>query len=147
MVKKIAGWASAWFVMTNACANDIVKRDVDSIMHPTNLSAIIEITIKENGATSPASSESSETCKTFVLTKEEVRAYLRQAGEVTHHDYLHMLDWSPCYASGSVSFSNGMTGNWGINQFKAGSLQTSDGRHIYLYCPSCRAKTFSEAAD
>jgi hypothetical protein len=106
------------------------------------LPAIRDITIDENGAKSPAGKDSPEECGAFILRKRDVREYFRRAGEVAHHDYFHMLDWSACYAGGKVVFSNGLTGTWGIQQLRAGSLSLSDGRTIYLYCPRCRAKAF-----
>jgi hypothetical protein len=58
-----------------------------------------------------------------------------------------MLDWSPCYASGEVTFKNGLTGIWAIQQYRAGSLKLSNGRTYYLYCPQCQAKAFPAAAE
>ncbi|MGZ8315812.1 MAG: hypothetical protein ACXW3B_11600, partial [Telluria sp.] len=104
-----------------------------------HLPAIKSITIRENAARSPAAAETNEQCGQFVLSKDEVKSYMRAAREVTEEDYLHMIDWSPCYASGDVQFKNGLTGVWGIQQLRAGSLTLSNGRTIYLYCPKCRA--------
>ena len=53
-----------------------------------------------------------------------------------------MLDWSSCHASGEITFSDGVTGTWAIHQYRAGSLELSDGRTLYLYCPRCQAKAF-----
>lgn len=106
------------------------------------LPAIKSVEIKENAARSPAARASDEQCGNFVLTKADVRGYLRAAREVTQDAYLHMLDWSPCYASGNVLFADGVTGVWGIQQLRAGSLTLKDGRIIYLYCPNCRARAF-----
>lgn len=115
---------------------------IEPEMRDPKLSAIKSISIRENAARSPAASGSEEQCGGFVLTIGEVKDYLLAAREVTQDDYLHMLDWSPCYASGDVLFENGMTGVWGIQQLRAGSLSLSSGRKIYLYCPHCRARSF-----
>jgi hypothetical protein len=107
------------------------------------LPQVKDITIDENGAASPAAKGSPEECSGFVLHKRDVREYFKRAGEVSPHDYSHMLDWSPCYASGKVIFKNGLTGTWGIQQLRAGSLALSDGRTLYLYCPKCLARAFA----
>ncbi len=77
-----------------------------------------------------------------MLSHQEIRAYIGKASEVAEHDFHHMLDWSPCHASGEVSFKNGVTGTWAIQRYRAGSLTLSDGRTLYLYCPRCQAKAF-----
>lgn len=115
---------------------------VDPAMRDPKLPAIESVTIRETAAHPPFAGESNDQCGQFVLTKDEVARYLRTAREVTRTDYLHMLDWSPCYASGDVVFADGVTGVWGIQQLRAGSLKLSNGRAIYLYCPQCRARGF-----
>ena len=87
---------------------------IEPEMRDPRLPTIKSVDIKEVAARSPAASESDEQCGRFVMSLAEVRRYLRTAREVTQHDYLHMLDWSPCYVSGSVVFADGMTAVWGI---------------------------------
>lgn len=111
----------------------------------THLPPISAVTIRNSGATSPASSNPVEQCADFKLSYQEVREYIGKAAEVAEHDYFHMLDWSPCYASGEITFKNGVTGIWAIQQYRAGSLKLSNGRTLYLYCPQCKAKAFPSA--
>jgi hypothetical protein len=111
-------------------------------MGNTYLSPISTITIRNSGTTSPASGEPADQCADFKLSYHEIRAYIGKASQVTEHDYLHMLDWSPCHASGEITFHNGLTGTWAIQRYRAGSLKLSDGRTLYLYCPRCQAKAF-----
>lgn len=138
MVNLFVALAIGIMVASSAAQADGIEPE----MRDPKLPVIKSIDIKENGARSPAARESDEQCGQFVLTKAEVKRYLRAAREVTQDDYLHMLDWSPCYASGDVLFADGMTGAWGIQQFRAGSLTLSSGRIIYFYCPKCRARAF-----
>lgn len=114
-------------------------------MRKTHLPPISTVTIRNNGATSPASGERAEQCASFKLSSQEIGEYIGQAAEVAEHDYFHMLDWSPCYASGDVTFKNGVTGTWAIQQYRSGSLKLSSGRTFYLYCPRCHAKAFPPA--
>jgi hypothetical protein len=111
-------------------------------MHRTRLPPVKSIAIRRNGARSIAALDLPDQCGGFVMSKHEVSEYLRRAGEVAQHDYYHLLNWSPCYASGDVTFENGLSGTWGIQQLRAGSLKLSNGRTLYLYCPKCRAKAF-----
>jgi len=55
----------------------------------------------------------------------------------------HLLDWSPCYTGGRVTFVNGKRGTWTIQQLRMGSVRMDDGRIIQLYCPSCRSKAYA----
>ncbi len=116
-------------------------------MRKTHLPPISTVSILANGATSPASEEPAEQCTKFKLSDQEIGEYIGKAGAVAEHDYFHMLDWSPCHASGKVTFKNGMTGTWAIQQYRAGSLKLSNGRTLYLYCPQCQAKAFSPVDD
>ena len=111
-------------------------------MRKTHLPPISTVTIRHSGATSPASAEPPAQCAEFKLSYQEISGYIGKAAEVAEHDYLHMLDWSPCYASGEVAFKNGVKGIWTIQQYRAGSLKLSNGRTLYLYCPRCQAKAF-----
>jgi len=111
-------------------------------LRKTHLPAISTITIRNSGTTSHASDEPAEQCTNFKLSHQEIHAYISNASEVAEHDYFHMLDWSPCHASGEITFRNGLSGAWDIQQHRAGSLQLSNGRTLYLYCPRCQAKAF-----
>jgi hypothetical protein len=106
------------------------------------LPGIAALTIDENGARSPAARVADPACGDFLLSKRDVTEFWRHAGEVSEHDYLHMLDWSPCYASGTLRLKSGKTGVWGIHQYRGGSIKFSGGRTVYLYCPKCRAGAF-----
>jgi len=114
-------------------------------MHDAHLPQIVAVTIVKSGVTSAASPESAEQCKNFKLSPQEIRAYIGKAGEVSREDYFHMLDWSPCSTSGDVTFKNGLKGRWTIQQYRAGSLELSTGRTLFLYCPQCRATKFPTA--
>ncbi len=114
-------------------------------MRKTHLSPISTVTIRNSGATSPALGGPEAQCTDFRLSNQEIREYIGNAFEVAEHDYFHMLDWSPCYASGEVAFNNGVTGIWAIQRYRAGSLMLSNGRTLYLYCPRCQAKAFPPA--
>lgn len=136
------------FIVAAAAGASLATNDgsgTEPAMGKTHLPPISTITIRNSGTTSPASGESADQCVDFKLSYHEVREYIGKASEVTEHDYLHMLDWSPCHASGEVSFNNGVKGIWAIQQYRAGSLKLNNGRTLYLYCPLCKANAFPMA--
>ncbi|MCA1856132.1 hypothetical protein LE190_09365 [Massilia oculi] len=132
-------------MMANASTENGDGSDIEPTMHMTHFPPISTVTIRNNGARSSASGKPADQCADFQLSAQEIGEYISKAAEVAEHDYFHMLDWSPCYASGSVVFKNGVTGTWAIQQYRAGSLTLSTGRTFYLYCPRCYAKAFPPA--
>lgn len=130
------------FAISVPLVNSGEDGDTTPELHKSNLPPVSKVIVLTNGATSPAVNRKEHSCSDFQLSTQEVKAYISQTAEVSEHDYHHMLDWSPCYASGKVTFRNGLTGTWAIQQYRAGSLKLSNGRHLYLYCPECRAKAF-----
>lgn len=135
------GLIAVTLLLSLAGTTEPAQADVVPKMRDPKLPAVLTVTINENGATSPAAGSSNEGCGSFILRERDVLEYLHKAKAVTQHDYFHMLDWSPCYASGIVTFKNGATGTWGIQQFRSGSLRLSTGKQYFLYCPTCRART------
>jgi hypothetical protein len=133
------------FAMTSAPVAMDGGSGIEPKMRNAHLPPITTLTIQNSGATAPASGEPTKQCADFKLTHQEIRGYIGKAAEVAEHDYFHMLDWSPCYTSGKVTFKNGITGIWSIQQYRAGSLKLSNGRTLYLYCPQCQAKAFPTA--
>jgi len=111
-------------------------------LRSTHLPSISSITIRNSGTTSPIEGTPREQCTNFKLSYQEIQAYIGNASEVSEHDYFHMLDWSPCHASGEITFKNGVTGSWAIGQYRAAALKLSNGRTLYLYCPRCQARAF-----
>lgn len=116
--------------------------DTEPAMRNAHLAPVTRVAIETSGATSAAAKEPDEQCASFKLSNKEIRQFLGKASEVAEHDYLHMLDWSPCYTSGTVTFKNGETGTWEIQQYRAATLKLNSGKTVYLYCPRCKAKGF-----
>jgi len=109
---------------------------------PLKLPKIGKVTIVENAVKSPLEQDVTVTCVGFFIDEEQVRRYFSMAKVANESDAHHTLDWSPCYASGKIFLGDGSTGNWSISQLRTGSLVTSDGKKLFLYCPECRFKPF-----
>lgn len=109
---------------------------------PLNLPGIEKISIEENAAKSPAEKDPTIICSEFKLTERQVRRYFRNAKSVSENDAHYTLDWSPCYTSGKMEFSDGRHGIWSINQFRMGTLVMSNGEKFIQFCPKCQFKPF-----
>lgn len=104
---------------------------------PVSMPKIRSVSIEENGAKATASQGESVDCSVFKLSKKQVRRYLSRAKQTNESDAHHTLDWSPCYASGTLKFDNGQTAHWSINQLRTGSLSMEGKNKMLLYCPTC----------
>jgi len=111
-------------------------------LFPLDLDGISRITITTMGVKSVADKDSNISCKDFSLTQKNVEEYFSTTKRVTGNDYRHMLDWSPCFVKGKIFLDNGNVGEWGIHQYKAGTINFGTDKTIYMFCPKCKAKQF-----
>jgi len=109
---------------------------------PLVLPKITKVTILTNAAKSPAETDSSISCTGFHINEAQVRRYFAKAKTTTAHDAHYTLDWSPCYATGELVFSDGRKGRWSIDQFRSGSLAIDGADEVVLYCPKCQFRPF-----
>ena len=109
---------------------------------PIRLLKIASVHIEENGAKAAASQDQNVDCSEFKLDVKGVRKFLSRAKESNESDAHHTLDWSPCYASGTITFVGGKTAHWSVNQLRSGSLAVEGGSNMFLYCPTCKFKPF-----
>ena len=137
------------FLLSNFCATAVLASDActqgsehEPSLCPLKIPGINRILIEENGAKSPAESNPAITCSGFRLTEHQVRRYFLNAKSVSENDDHYTLDWSPCYASGTLFFSDGRHGFWSIDQFRRGSVVMSNGEKSMQFCPKCKFKPF-----
>jgi len=109
---------------------------------PLRLEKISTIKIKENGATATAAQDPSIDCSSFRLDAKKIRRFFSKAKVANESDAHHTLDWPPCYASGTLNFTNGKKAHWSINQLGTGSLAMDSDNRLFLYCPTCNFKPF-----
>ncbi len=141
----VAGWlmlAASGGLLAAEPQQSVKVGDQQVLVAPLRLPGVRRVVIEQNGDIAPAAEDTQPPCAKFRLGVRDVREYLRSAQLVNQHDYLHALDWSPCYASGTVFFSDGSQGVWGIQQLRAGSLKLNDGRELFLFCPQCKSRVF-----
>ncbi|MET3115981.1 hypothetical protein AAKU64_000184 [Undibacterium sp. GrIS 1.8] len=109
---------------------------------PLKLGRVSKISILKNAAKSPVEQDNAVVCDNFLLSQARLRQYWSQAKIIREDDLHHTLDWSPCYASGEILFSDGSSAEWTVNQFRSGSLLMRNGKKIPLYCPTCKFSPF-----
>ena len=120
---------------------------------PIKFPAIKKVYIEASGAKSPESKDKVIDCSEFKLTEKKVKAYFSLAMKTEKYSALEKLDWSPCYANGTLTFSNGKTVHWEINQGQAGMISINgwddkdDKNWTFLYCPKCKFKPFVDTSD
>lgn len=128
---------------TASAANQCTKgSEFEPPLCPLILPKISQITIQENAAKSPVEKDPAVSCANFVLSISQVRRYFQQAKTTNENDAHYTLDWSPCYASGEIAFSDGSRGSWSINQFRGGALFLEGRDKTVLHCPKCKFKPF-----
>lgn len=155
MVKRLfAIIAVILFVMTvNPCfGKDKCTKPTEFMpsLCPIKFPRIKTIRIEENGARSPKSNDTILDCSVFKFTEKKVRRYISLAMTTSEQEAMEVLDWSPCYASGTLTFVNGKTANWYINQGKGGMIygwEDINKDSISLYCPKCKFKPFTDESE
>lgn len=109
---------------------------------PLRLPHIGELRIAENGAKSALEKDESVSCKRFRISPRQARRFLQRAKAVDPVGAHSTLDWSPCYASGSVRFVDGRRAQWTVTSTRVGSLIFEGQPEQQLYCPRCTERPF-----
>lgn len=108
------------------------------------------VEIDKNGSYSGyiSSNETTESCKTFVLRKNEIIDFFRTSRIATSREYSHDLTASNCYASGSFVMLTGAKGTWKIDQARRGIIDFNNSSNAkYYYCSECKSVLFYESCD
>lgn len=124
-----------------AHANDSDDQLTAPQLHRFELPAILQIVVET--ASENVSEKRREKaaagdpdCTDFRIDTNNISAYLRQASMISRNDFMHVVEWSPCQASGSIAFADGTHGKWRVQQYGAGMLLHGE-ETTYLYCHDC----------
>lgn len=101
---------------------------------PARVKAIV---ITESGRSEHSDDYAVALCKRFEPSAAQVRMFIEQAREVDSRVHTHER-YSPCFASGTVEFENGMSGAWRIHSGRTGTLRVGPSEGMTLQCRSCR---------
>ncbi len=108
---------------------------------PYKKSPVKQVTIIENGMKSKAGKDEPDDCSKFKVTEKDIKEYFARAKIVSSGAYMHEINWSACYANGTIEFTNGKSGKWGVQKYRAGYLFL-DGKIYHFDCQRCRSKVF-----
>jgi hypothetical protein len=110
---------------------------------PTHLPPIVSITIKETGAGTPDKRDVGQPpCRQFRPSRAQIIRYLSKARQTSGQSADATLDWSPCYASGTVRYKDGKTGRWIIQQLGVAYLYIPGREDMLIYCRECSQPPF-----
>lgn len=117
-----------------------------AIPRPYRMAAIKSIVIRQNGGWSDnvESDETVERCLKFTLTEHDVRDFFKHANRISAHEYWQDASMSRCYAYGSITFTNGDSGEWRVDAMRRGRLKLSDGWSLYFLGKRAHAKNLYE---
>lgn len=105
---------------------------------PSHIPEIQKVVIEKTGQSLSGWPQAETTeCKDFTPTEGEVWSYLKQARETTAQGVHYTLPESPCFASGTLVFSNRDKAIWTMKGLGLGSVIFPDGAEKILYCPDC----------
>lgn len=76
-------------------------------------------------------------CSEFQVSVSAMETYFALAGRISNQDYMHVIDWMPCQAFGTITFSDGRTAHWRVMMSSGGTLSMPDQEDVFLYCPRC----------
>lgn len=139
VVLSLALFAADLSLANGGCTNG---SEFEPALCPIRLPKVRLVHIEDNGAKASASEDQDVDCSSFRMNETTVRRFFARAKEANESDAHHTLDWSPCYASGTLVFSGGKTAHWSINQMRSGSLAVDGETGMFLYCPTCNFKPF-----
>jgi hypothetical protein len=109
---------------------------------PIALPSITRLKVQKNGQKSTSPQGEASSCSDFKISKEGVRKFLKKAKQVSERDARETLDWSPCYAGGTIVFANGTKANWSVGQLRSGTIDFVGRGRVFLYCPDCGFSPF-----
>jgi hypothetical protein len=109
---------------------------------PVHLPKIKSVAVEATAAKASSETDPSVDCSSFKLGERQVRRFLARAKRADANDAHHTLDWSPCHASGTISFQDGTTARWSIHQLRSGTLTFDRGDTLVLYCGGCGFRPF-----
>ncbi|MDO7840890.1 hypothetical protein [Sphingomonas immobilis] len=127
---------SAFLLLALAGAHPSCTEGTEEVppLCPANIPAIRAVIVERSGKGDHIEDDERLDCSSFRLSAPEVRRYFRDARRVNPQAADATLDRSPCYVAGRVTFANGQTGKWRIEQYKVGRL-TIGKRSLLLYAP------------
>ena len=93
---------------------------------------IIEVKIDETGKSDDSAENVKSGCLLFTITENEVKSFFLKSYPVPTNFNVHNR-YSPCYAKGTIAFSDNTQGEWKISSSGGGILSWDTGDRITLF--------------
>jgi hypothetical protein len=120
----------------------VVLPDEGPTVCPLQLPRITNIVVEQNAIEAWKETNPPVSCETFTLTERQVRRYFQRAWLTDRGSVHYTLPESPCQVRGRVTFSDGKSVEFQIDQYAVGKLYLSDDEPMFLYCGQCLFKPF-----
>lgn len=78
-------------------------------------------------------------CDHFRVSLSDMETYFASADRISNQDYMHVTEWVPCQAFGTIEFVDGQTATWGVMMSSGGVITFEDHNEIFLHCARCTA--------
>jgi hypothetical protein len=130
--------STASFATSNCTKSTEYEPSLCRIKLPPIATVVIEK--KFAGKTSTGNIQDDDKCDKFILTPMAVKRYFRETMLFNETDFHYYKQWTPCHASGTLTFRDGRKGKWLIDALQNGTLKVENGKEIYLLCDKCNFK-------
>ncbi|TWB44151.1 hypothetical protein [Nitrospirillum pindoramense] len=80
-------------------------------------------------------SDGGDSCARFHLSDKAATRWFHKAKEVTERAWREELDWTPCFATGTLTTSDGKTYAWDLDRSGRGQVKISDTVSTFLSGP------------
>ena len=111
---------------------------------PRLLPAVRTVVVEQTGEQAWLEPMSPPDCGGFAPTAKQMKRFFSRSHRTDASSVHYTLPESPCRASGQVTFADGQTGRWRVDQYRIARLTLSSGTDVILYCASCRFAPFIE---
>jgi hypothetical protein len=98
---------------------------------------VTAVEISQSGQSEHTESIAQKQCQAFRLKPAQVKQFFRKAKMVDARVHVHER-YSPCFAKGTVTWTDGHNGTWQIHSGGTGVVNTDDGRSLVLQCTTCK---------
>ncbi|CAN7537031.1 hypothetical protein LJR039_003707 [Pseudorhodoferax sp. LjRoot39] len=107
-----------------------------------SLPAIKRVVIERNARASPSDGAEPSDCSRFRLSPRQVRRFFALVRRIDDPNPEHAMDRGPCHAEGRVTFADGRTGHWRIEQTGSATLSVGNDAPLALMCVRCNWSPF-----
>jgi len=147
MTHPLKNLAALLLVAATASGCVVVREDDSDGPHatllPLSLPTIQTLTVTTAGTDIRGEADKKKfpeafSCDDFRVSQRDIEKFFKLTHAISQQDYLHAIDWVPCWASGNIHFADNTTAQWDIMMSGAGVVTFADGTQRFLFCRRCK---------